>query len=84
MYGQSIENSYQLISGNATLEQLLVYLSFIVVEDGQEFPEDMMPVFFIEPDASPTIDDLDEMITYFEKHEEYEKCLYLKEFKQKI
>ena len=47
-YSQSIENTYQLISGNATLEGLLTYLSFIVIEDGQEFPEDMMPVFFID------------------------------------
>lgn len=84
MYGQSIENSYQLLSGNATLEGLLTYLSFIVIEDNQEFPEDMMPVFFIEPDASPTIDDLNEMITYFEKHEEYEKCLFLQRFKDKL
>jgi len=44
----------------------------------------MMPVFFIEPDATPTEDDLDEMISYFEKQEEYEKCLYLKEFKHKL
>lgn len=84
MYNQSIENTYQLISGRATLEQLLVYLSFIIVEEGQEFPDDMMPVFFIEPDATPTEDDLDEMISYFEKQEEYEKCLYLKEFKHKL
>lgn len=84
MYNQSIENTYQLISGRATLEQLLVYVSFIVVEEGKEFPEDMLPVFFIEPGATPTEDDLDEMISYFEKQEEYEKCLYLKEFKHKL
>ena len=84
MYGQSIENSYQLLSGDATLEQLLVYLSFIVIEDGQEFPEDMMPVFFIEPGESPTMCDLDEMIIYFERQEEYEKCLFLKQFKDKL
>jgi len=46
-----------------------VYLSFIIVEEGQEFPDDMMPVFFIEPDATPTEDDLDEMISYFDKQE---------------
>ena len=83
-YSQSIENTYQLISGNATLEGLLTYLSFIVVEDGQEFPEDMMPVFFIEPGAEPTKDDIDEMIKYFERQEEYEKCMYLKDFKLKL
>ena len=83
-YSQSIENTYQLISGNATLEGLLTYLSFIVIEDGQEFPEDMMPVFFIEPGASPTEEDLDEMIKYFERQEEYEKCMYLKDFKLKL
>jgi|TARA_B110000967_G_scaffold47403_1_gene47932 hypothetical protein len=83
-YSQSIENTYQLISGNATLEGLLTYLSFIVIEDGQEFPEDMMPVFFIEPGAEPTKDDIDEMIKYFERQEEYEKCMYLKDFKLKL
>ena len=83
-YSQSIENTYQLLAGLATLEQLLVYLSFIVIEDGQEFPEDMMPVFFIEPGESPTEEDLDEMITYFAKQEEYEKCQNLKEFKLKL
>ena len=84
MYNQSIENTYQLISGKATLEQLLVYVSFIVVEEGKEFPEDMLPVFFIEPGASPTHEDIDEMMRYFEKQEEYEKCQYLKEFKLKL
>jgi len=84
MHSQSIENTYQLISGKATLEQLLTYLSFIVVEDGRDFPEDMMPVFFIEPGSQPTIEELDEMIEYFEKQEEYEKCQYLKEFKLKL
>ena len=83
-YSQSIENTYQLLAGNATLDQLLVYLSFIVIEDGQEFPEDMLPVFFIEPGESPTEEDLDEMISYFAKQEEYEKCQYLKEFKLKL
>ena len=83
-YSQSIENTYQLISGNATLEGLLTYLSFIVIEDGQEFPEDMMPVFFIEPGAEPTKDEIDEMIKYFERQEEYEKCMYLKDFKLKL
>jgi hypothetical protein len=84
MYGQSIENTYQLLSGAATLEQLLTYISFLVVKDGEDFPEDMLPVFFIEPGEKPTIEDLDEMIKYFEKQEEYERCLFLKEFKSKI
>jgi len=84
MYSQSIENTYQLISGKTTLTQLLTYLSFIVIEDGQDFPEDMLPVFFIEPGEAPTIEDIDEMMRYFEKQEEYEKCQYLKDFKLKL
>ena len=43
-----------------------------------------MPVFFIEPGAEPTKDDIDEMIKYFERQEEYEKCMYLKDFKLKL
>jgi len=83
-YGQSIENTYTLLSGAATLDQLLMYICFIVVKDGEDFPEDMLPVFFIEPGEKPTIDDIDEMIKYFEKQEEYEKCQFLKEFKLKL
>ena len=69
-YGQSIENTYTLLSGAATLDQLLMYICFIVVKDGEDFPEDMLPVFFIEPGEKPTIDDIDEMIKYFEKQED--------------
>jgi hypothetical protein len=84
MYSKSIENTYKLLSGEATLEQILVYLCFIVVEDGADFPDDMLPVFFIEPNEKPTIEDIDEMLRYFEKQEEYEKCAYLKQFKLKL
>jgi hypothetical protein len=44
----------------------------------------MLPVFFIEPGEAPTIEDIDEMMRYFEKQEEYEKCQYLKDFKLKL
>lgn len=84
MYNRSIENTYLLLSGEATLEQLLTYITFMVVKDGEDFPEDMLPVFFIEPGSAPTIEDLDEMIVYFEKYEEYEKCHYLKKLKMSL
>ena len=84
MYGQSIENSYQLLSGKATLDQLLAYLSWMVIDPNLDFPEEVLPVFFIEPGEKPTEEELDEMIAYFERQEDYEKCQYLKEFKLKL
>jgi hypothetical protein len=84
MLSQSIENSYILLSGKATLEQLLSYLTLTLVQSGEDFDEDMMPVFFIEPGTAPTPDQIDEMIEYYIRQEEYEKCHFLKEFKKKL
>ncbi len=87
MLSQSIENSYLLLTGNATLEELLSYLSWTLIKEGNgpdDFNEDMLPVFFIEPGTSPTYDQLDEMIEHYVYLEEYEKCHFLKEFKKKL
>ena len=84
MQGQSIENSYKLLAGEATFEQLLMCIYYLVVDEDQEFPEDKLPVFFIEPGEKPESDEIDEMMQYFEKQEDYEKCQYLKEFKLKL
>jgi|TARA_R110002074_G_scaffold53800_6_gene134639 hypothetical protein len=87
MLSQSIENSYLLLTGKATLEELLSYLTWTLVNEGktpEDFNEDMLPVFFIEPGSSPTFDEIDEMIEHYEYHEEYEKCHFLKEFKKKL
>jgi len=85
MLSQSIENSYILLSGKATLEQLLSYLSWTMIQNGHEdIDEDMLPVFFIEPGSAPTPDQIDEMIEYYIRQEEYEKCHFLKEFKKKL
>jgi len=84
MYGQSIENSYKLISGEATFEQILMCICYLVLDEDEEFPEDKLPVFFIEPGKKPELDEIDEMMRYFEKQEDYEKCQYLKEFKIKL
>ena len=84
MLSQSIENSYILLSGKATLEQLLSYLTLALVQSGEDINEDMLPVFFIEPGTSPTTDQIDEMIEYYIRQEEYEKCHFLKEFKKKL
>lgn len=84
MYGKSIENSYQLLTGEATIDQILSYLAYMVIDPDKDFPEDMLPVFFIEPGEIPTEEEIDEMISYFERQEEYEKCQYLKDFKLKL
>ena len=84
MLSQSIETSYILLSGKATLEQLLSYLTLTLVQSGEDLDEDMLPVFFIEPGTAPTPDQIDEMIEYYIRQEEYEKCHFLKEFKKKL
>jgi hypothetical protein len=82
--GKAIENSYEIISGNVTLMQILTCICFITVHQGGDFPEDLIPEFYIETDQEPTEHQINEMIKYFEKQEEYEKCQYLKEFKLKM
>lgn len=81
MYGQSIENTYRLLSGEVTFEQLIMCVCYLVIDPDDEFPEDKLPVFFVDPSEYPTVEDIDEMIRYFEKYEDYEKCQFLKEFK---
>lgn len=80
-YWQSIENSYKLLSGQVTLEGLLMIMS-IRLEGNMADHE--LPIFFIEPYETPDPDQLDTMIEHFEKLEEYEKCQWLLEYKMKL
>ena len=55
-----INNSYLIMTGKLTVEELIEYKSDSII-------------FFTSPE-NYTIEDIDEMIKYFENTEEYEKC----------
>jgi len=79
-YQQSIENSFQMLTGQATIETICMALTF-QLEDKDEIT---MPIFFLEPDATPEPSQLDSMIDHFEFYEEYEKCAWLLDYKKKL
>ncbi len=83
--GKSIENTYEILSGDTSpFQTMLSYLMYAMIYPGKDLPEDIMPVFFVEPGEIPTYDEIDEMIAYFASKDEFEKCQYLKEFKNKL
>ena len=61
-YQQSIENSFQMLTGQATIETICMALTFQL----EDMDEIMMPIFFLEPDAIPEPSQLDSMIDHFE------------------
>lgn len=63
-----IINSYKLIVGEKTMEQ--------IVEKTE------LPIFFINPEEDYDNEDLDTMIEYFISTEEYEKCAVLSKLKK--
>lgn len=79
-YQQSIENSFMMLTGQATIETICMALTF-QLEDKDEI---VMPIFFLEPGAIPESSQLDSMIDHFEFYEEYEKCTWLLEYKKKL
>lgn len=79
-YQQSIENSFQMLTGQATIETICMALTF-QLEDTDEIA---MPIFFLEPEAIPESSQLDSMIDHFEFYEEYEKCAWLVAYKKKL
>ena len=73
-----IINSYKLIVGESTLEDILDESSMQPGCISQHNP----PIFFIEPEAEYNNEDLDTMIDYSEELEEYEKCAILIKLKK--
>ena len=61
----SIINSYYVLTGKATVEEIV---------ERQEFP-----MFFINPEDELDEDTLEDMLDYFISTEEYEKCQELVE-----
>ena len=80
-YQQSIENSFLILTGQATIETICIALTLHF--QGEDVP-DVFPIFFIEPDVIPDPDQIDAMIDHFEFYEEYEKCAWLSDYKKKL
>ena len=80
-YQQSIENSFQILTGQATVETICIALTLHF--QGEAAPE-AFPIFFLEPDATPEPSQIDSMIEHFEFYEEYEKCGWLLNYKKKL
>jgi len=80
-YQQSIENSFQILTGQATIESICMALTLHF--QGEEAP-DGLPIFFIEPGTIPEPDQIDSMIDHFEFYEEFEKCAWLSDYKKKL
>ena len=71
-----MKNSYRIMSGESTLDDILEEYSKQSTEDFND------PVFFIEPDEICDDEDIDVMIKFYEEKEEYEKCTILLKFKK--
>ena len=80
-YQQSIENSFQILTGKATIETICIALT---LHFGGEDVPDGLPIFFIEPGTTPDPDQIDDMIDHFEFYEEFEKCAWLSDYKKKL
>jgi len=80
-YQQSIENSFRILTGQATIETICIALTLHF--QGEDVP-DVFPIFFIEPGTTPDSDQIDSMIDHFEFYEEYEKCIWLLDYKKKL
>jgi len=80
---QAIYNSYQVLTGWYTMEELVDYLE-MRREEGELPPDDLstMPVFFIPPNEEPDNEDIDSMIAHFEELECYEECAELLKLKK--
>jgi hypothetical protein len=78
---QAIYNSYMIIAGELTFEEIIEHCNVITDEDD---PMDclLLPTFFIPPGEAYDNEDLDTMIKSFEETEEYEKCSVLLKLKK--
>lgn len=72
-----IRNTYRLLSGESTLDDILEESS---MQSGS-IQDHNPPIFFLEPDGKYDNNDIDTMINHFEKTEEYEKCALLLKLK---
>ena len=80
---QAVWNSYQVLTGMFTFDELVDYLE-MRREEAELPPDDLstMPVFFIPPDKDVESEDINEMIAYYEDLECYEECAELMKLKK--
>ena len=74
---QAIWNSYQVLTGYTTMEELVEYSD--IRKEEIEDPNDISvtPIFFIPPGEDADNDQIDSMIAHFEEMEAYEACTQL-------
>ena len=79
---QAIWNSYQVLTGYTTMEELVEYLD--IRKEEIEDPNDISvtPVFFIPPGEDADNYQIDSMIAHFEEMEAYEECAELLKLKK--
>ena len=79
---QAIWNSYHVLTGYTTMEELVEYLD--IRKEEIEDPNDISvtPVFFIPPGEEADNDQIDSMIAHFEEMEAYEECAELLKLKK--
>ena len=80
---QAIYNSYQVLTGWFTMEELVDYLE--ARREEADLPSDDLsttPVFFIPPNEEADNEDIDAMIAHFEEMECYEECADLLKLKK--
>ena len=75
---QGVYNSYEVICGYITVDQIIDECESKKNNDVIDFP-----VFFIEPGGDYTNEDIDMMIDIFEQGEAYEECADLLKLKTK-
>ena len=80
---QAIYNSYQILTGWMTMDQVIEHLE--IRSKKVEDPEDVsvIPVFFIPPGEEADSEQIDTMISHFEDMECYEECGELLKLKNK-
>ena len=80
---QAIYNSYQILTGWMTMDQIIEHLE--IRGKDVEDPNDVsvIPVFFIPPGEEPDSEQIDTMIEHFENIECYEECAELLKLKKK-
>ena len=67
----AFRNSFKIITGNNTLEDLL--------DKKSDDPNAMHAICAHEPGEEPSIDTLENMMAYFVETEEYEKCAKIRD-----
>ena len=67
----AFRNSFKIITGNKTLEDLL--------DKKSDDPNAMHAICAHEPGEEPSIDTLENMMAYFVETEEYEKCAKIRD-----